>query len=385
VVLSVIALSVFARKAPGYVVSSLEEALDKDISVGDVQYQFPLSFEVGQLSINERGEFKGENSFYAENVSVSLRPYELLKKRIVFDTIVIAEPQLTIRKFRGEMIHAFGQREEHRPVLRREAPRAPEAPRPEARRAPAIAVEVKELRISQGAVKLIDYDIDARGFVIVFHNLNARVRNFTSGTPHAPLSYEMDTLLLQGRNVGPARLSGSGWSRLENLDTEMNMRLEGFWLPYFAPYYQKVTPSRIQDGVVDVQSTTVIRDLDWTTNARVNIRRLLFEQYESDNQILGFDAMSIVEILQDNAGRIALDLIIRWNMKDPNVTFEDALKRSIRHSVKSTFELNIDRVVGKTLEKISQQGPDFLKDDWQNVIKDEKFGGVLDKILQIVE
>jgi len=234
-------------------------------------------------------------------------------------------------------------------------------------------------------VKLIDYDIDARGFVIVFHNLNARVRNFTSGTPHAPLSYEMDTLLLQGRNVGPARLSGSGWSRLENMDTEMNMRLEGFWLPYFAPYYQKVTPSRIQDGVVDVQSTTVIRDLDWTTNARVNIRRLLFEQYESDNQILGFDAMSIVEILQDNAGRIALDLIIRWNMKDPNITFEDALKRSIRHSVKSTFELNIDRVVGKTLEKISQQGPDFLKDDWQNVIKDEKFGGVLDKILQIVE
>ena len=152
--------------------------------------------------------------------------------------------------------------------------------------------------------------------------------------------------------------------RIESKDMETALDVDEVWLPFYAPYYQKVTSSQINDGVLSIKSQTAIRNLNWTTNAQAELRRLQFSQLESGNEIMGFDAQSILDILRNNQGNIQLSLMIRYNMNDPSMNFERALRRSLQDSIKATFLSNIHTVVSNTIEKFSKDGgTDYLKKD----------------------
>ena len=106
---------------------------------------------------------------------------------------------------------------------------------------------------------------------------------------------------------------------------------------------------------MDVQSTTHIQNLDWTTNARVAIKDLAFGEFEPGGQLFGFDAQAIVDILRNQAGQITLDLILRWDLKDPDMTFKTVLRKSIERSIKATFLNNLDNVLMNTLDRVSEE------------------------------
>ena len=380
VTVAMVALSVTLRNAPDMLVSAFERQWDKDITVDTTRFQFPATVHMSGVTVNERNRFQEENSLYIKDLSVVVNPYPLFRRRLVVERIYFDSPQVTIRKHRGELFHAFAKAAPARPLAVPEEERPREAPM-----RPGMAIEIHEVEVKEGVFRFIDYDIDQKGFAVTAQNLTINLKDYFSDDPYVPISFMLEGDLVQGRDLPPAKIEGQGWLRLEDMATDTNLNFQGVWLPYFDPYYQKISPSRIKDGVLDVHSTTIIQNADWTTNARANIRRLQFEAYEENNQILGFDADSILEILRDHQGQIALDIVVRWDLKDPEMTFEKALRKSIRHSVKSTFLLHVDRVVEKALDRISEEGPDVIKEDWQNLIQDEKIQNTIIDFLEAIE
>jgi hypothetical protein len=383
-----IAAGILSRKVPGIVVDILEKQLGKDISIGDIQYDFPLNLVIQDFVVSDPGKEAGANLFSVQKMDVRLSPRALFKKRIVVESAIFSKPVILIRHFHTHIEHALTPvtKNIQTPLSNDSTSMANElSAETDASTTAALPIEIQHLKIDSGVIRYVDYAIDLKGFVISLNDINLSASNYISDKPDQAIQYKITATLDQGRQTPGATIKADGSFRLSNYDANSNAGIKGLWLPYFEPYYRRITPSRIDDGEIEIQSTTTVENHNLISNARVNIRRLKFGQLEQGDQILGFEASSIFEILRDNAGQIALDLILRWDMNDINTSFEDALRKSIRHSIKSTFVLNLETVVSNTLNKLVSQGPDYVKKDWKNILGDDSVQDILGQFLKNIE
>ncbi len=383
-----ITTGILSRKVPGLVVDILQKQLGKDISIGDIQYHFPLNLVIQDFVVSDPGKAAGENLFSVQRMDVQINPSALFNKRIVIESAIVSKPVILIKHFHTHIEHALTpvSKNVDTPSSDESTPMDDELSAETNESSTAtLPIEIQNLEINSGVIRYVDYAIDLKGFVISLNDINLVASNYVSDQLDQPIQYKISANLDQGRETPGARITTDGSIRLSNYDTNNNAGIKGLWLPYFEPYYRRVTPSRIDDGEIEIQSTTTVEHQNLMSNARVNIRRLKFGELEQGNQILGFEASSIFEILSDNAGQIALDLILRWNMNDPNTSFEDALRKSIRHSIKSTFALNLETVVSNTLNKLVTQGPNYVKKDWKSIISDDSVQDILGQFLKKVE
>jgi uncharacterized protein involved in outer membrane biogenesis len=364
------ALTVLARRTPELLVAALERGLGKEVTLSGIRWAFPATFEVRELVIAERGAFAGEVSLAVQNARIEVHPAAAFGGRLVLSEIRIDKPQIFIRKLRGRVAHALSaEAAPGGPAAPREA--GPARPR-KAGKAPALVIG--RLSVRGGTLQWIDYDIAREGFVVELGKIDADVRNLAFGAGDARTTYEIAGEITQGRERGPAPVRASGWTRVGSLETDANLTAENLWIPYFAPYAGRVTASRIEDGFLSVQSTTLIRDRDLTSNARLVAKDLVFGATEPGNELFGYDAAAILDILRNQAGHITLDIVVRWDMKDPSATFESVLRRSISHSLKATFFSNIQNVVEKALDKAVEGDLDAAGGDLKDLFRQIRRG-----------
>ena len=355
--------AILIRRVPDMVVTVLEKQLGKDVSLADLRYSFPGTLQISKLAIIESGEFKGETSFYVENVTVEINTAALLAHKIALTELTVENPQITIRKYKGKVIHALSM---PMPAAGDASPDASGAGA-SSERAP-VPFSIEKLHVRHGILKWIDYDIAREGFAVVCQNITADVQNLSLDRPDAKMTYELGADIVQVRGRKSAAVEARGWTKLDNIDTDASVSVRGLWLPYFSPYYQTVTSSVLQDGTADIQSSTHILRGQWTTNARLGLTDLAFASFEPDGKLFGFEAAPLIDILRNQAGRITLDLVIEWDMNDKSLTFKQVVRRSIEQSIKRTFLTNLQNVVGNALERI-QSDPDGLKKDWKGVLE----------------
>ncbi len=354
---------VLARQAPALFVSILEKELGKKVTLEGIRYQFPSGLHVRRLAVIEKGAFEGESSLYVENVDLAINLPALLNREIQITQIQIDNPQIIIRKTGGRISHAFTPSETARPASAApaDAPQSPSKP------AEPVAFSIGHLVIKNGIVRWIDYDVVREGFAVQIQEIQADIKDFTLKIRNQRTTYDFEAAVVQGRDRHPARIEAKGWTNALNADTDAAMVVQGLWLPYFAPYYQQVTPATLQDGTLDLKATALVLNRDLEVNAHAEISNPVFTSFEPDGGLFGIDAPSILGLLKNRSGRVPLDIVVRWNMADASMTFERVLRKSIADSLRATFFNNIQNVVENTLEKYSQD-PDGFKKDWKSLI-----------------
>jgi len=371
------ASAILLRKLPDLTVSFLEKCLQKGVSLQEVDYHFPGKIKIKNLAVNELGRFKDENSLYVEKLTATFELRRLLfERKLVIPELTVIHPQITVRRMKRVYYHALSGKKE---MKAEEQSRAGNA-KGRSGGIP-LPVEIERVTVEAGAVQVIDYDASEKGFAMQLHGLEAAVRQLSTTRAHVPAQFELKGFLAQGRSQPPAEITASGSHRFLNKDTDMNLNVTGIWLPYFEPYYRKVTASRLQDGVADIRSKTMIEHKGLITNARMDFRRLRFLEVEAGGRVLGLDADFFLNFLKNQAGRISLDVQLRWDLEDNQMTFEKVLRSGMKASFESALVQGLGNVVSGTLGLIAEEGADFVKKDWKNIIKKDAVEDVVGKIL----
>lgn len=363
------------RKLPDLAVQNIRQTLGREVSIGVLRVDFPLRLRMDRLLVTENEPFKGEPAFYVERVEASVDAWEFLtSKKIVFTDVTLVRPRMIFRKTGGKLYHAFRIRPSAAPAA---------SPANAATSRPSVPpLRFDRIRVRDGEAQLMDYDADAKGFVVTLLRLSADLDDLTLPSDGSRLAFKAEGFLSQGRETPPARLTVKGhWTR-ETLEGRSELELSGVQLPYFEPYYRNVTPSRISDGELDLVATADSPNGILTSNSNWKLRRLTFDRSEPGNELLGFDANLIRNILADDAGNLGLDLVVTMDLRDRSTRFRDVLRNSIRRSVKATFLANFDTAVKNTVERIASDGSDLFKDkNWKDLIKKNKIEDVVNQVM----
>lgn len=343
-------VNLFSKKAPEFLRSAIERALNKKVIIQSIGYHFPGTFELEGFEVKESEPFSGETSFYVDHIRLSVSPMSFSQKKLIIDSIDVENAGIFVRKYRGHLVHALSN------AMKRNPADASETAVNDSGNTvrTALPLEIHEFNVNKSNFRFIDYDVDANGFVIALDAISAKVKNV-----HFPLSanktfYDVTARLPQGRDQQPAVIQISGWTAFSSKDTDAHVMIQRIFLPYFRPYYAQVTQASIESGYLDTRMGLRIENSDLAMNADLEIAELLFGNYELDNQLFGLNAEEILSFLKDQSGRLKLQITARWNLADRNVRAKDVIRQSIERSLKNTVLGNVGNILGNVIQRLGK-------------------------------
>lgn len=335
-----VGISILSKQAPGLLVASIEKALNRKVSVGAVHYQFPSYFEIERFEIREDPPFAGEPLFQADDIQMSVSPISLYEKKLVIDKIEVTAARVFLRKIRGRVLHALSG------ATNQTGEGASPSGAPGAVRGRAgMPLAIREFILTKSDFQFVDYDVEEKGFVVAFEDIDARVKNIERPPSPRRVFYRANARMLQGRDERPAEFSVSGWTRPDRWDTEASFSAKGVYIPYFRPYYAQVTDAAIEDGYGDARLALSIDKKYLTGTADFEIAGLLFQSYETGDQLFGLKAGEILSFLKDSSGRLKFQISFDWDLKDRSVKAKNVVRRSIEKSLKNTVIGNVENLL----------------------------------------
>ncbi len=364
-VLLLAAVHFISQKTPQVLRSAIERSFGKKVIIQSIDYQFPWGFELRGFEVKESEPFAGETAFSVDRVRLDVSPMSLSQRKLILDRVQVDKAVIVLRKYRGRWTHALSNAKQRDPVQTGGG----EPPTKEEARRRVLPLEIRQFTLSQSAFQLIDYDVDANGFVIVLDEIQAKVKNITFPFSANKTFYEIRARLPQGRSQPPGFLEASGWTGFASTDTDANLSLRGVFLPYFRPYYAQVTQAAIENGTLDSRTNLHIENRDLVINMDLEVTSLLFQSYELNDQLFGLNADEILSFLKDQSGRLRFQIVARWNLDDRGVRARDVIRQSIERSIKNTVLGNVGNILQNTIQKISEGGVDGTTTDIEGTIK----------------
>lgn len=365
--LAVFGVLAFSKKAPGLLRAGIEKALQKNVRIQDIEYHFPSRFILHGFEVKEAAPFEGETCFYVEEIELKVSPMALSKRELIIDELSVENADVVIRQRHGKLFHALSSALARN--KNRGAAAGSDAQEESAASVTSVPLTIRQFNLKNSNFRYMDYDAQEGGFVFTLDQINADIQNIMVPFLDEETSYHLRARLLQGRDQRPGEFSLSGWTRFKDKDTDATFSLKNLHLPYFQPYYAKVTPAMIREGELNSNAVIRIASKKFIGNIDFEVVGLLFETYESDNQLFGLKAEELLSFLKDSSGRLKFPISVEWDMADPNVKVKDVIRRSIERSLKSTILGNVGKIVQKVIQKIGESGTDGAKDGVENVVK----------------
>ncbi len=365
---AVFAVSLFSKRAPGLLRDAISRALDKDVSIGSIEYHFPAVFELENFEIKEKAPFQGETSFYVDYLRLEVSPLSLSKKKLIIDKVEVENANFVIRKWHGRLLHALS--DAMKKLNKSKVPQNDAAHLPKTSSAASLPLEIHQFTVRKSHFKFVDYDVQEGGFVVALSPVDAGIKEIAFPFSSNKTSYDTYANLPQGRDERPAVIKLSGWTEFLTFDTDANFSAQGVFLPYFKPYYGQVTPAAIENGFLDAHANFRLSDKNLVMNLDLMISNLFFRAYETENELFGLKADEILSFLKDRSGQLHFPIVARWNIADRSVRARDVIRKSIERSLKNMILGNIGNVLENTIRKIGDKGFDQGgKDDLEGVAK----------------
>jgi len=361
VVLIASALTVFAYQAPHMLRTALAGALGKKVVIRSILFKLPGTFMLDGFEIQEESPFEGETCFYVDRLVLQVSPFSLFKKVLLVDKLDVQGATIIIRKRGHRLYHALSN------TAKKTTAASPSSKEP-SKGGTGAPLETRSFSFSDCHFKFIDYDVQSEGFVIGLEQIDGEIQRIRFPV-QGKTSYRLKAFLSQGRDERPAALSIEGRTDFRSLDTDAGAIVENLFLPYFRPYYGQVTQAAIERGYLDSKIRLDIVSRKIKLNADLAVTELLFQDYESGNELFGLRADDMLSFLKDSSGRLRFQLQAEWDLNDRNVRPKEVLRRSIERSLKGTVFGNVGNLLQKTIEKIGEQGTEKTKNELQDTLK----------------
>ena len=346
------AANLIQRKAPDFLRSAIEEALNKKVLIQSIDYHFPSTFELTGFEIREKEQpFVGETSFYVDRVVLNVSPMVLSKKALILTDLQVEDAVIVLRKFHGKLYHALsGATPSEAAVSSGEVTEKSTA----GKKALPLTLQIDHFQLKNCHFQFADFDVRKDGFVMGLDKIDAQIKNISVPPSERKTSYEISAELLQERDQRRAKATISGWTQFDTMDTDAVFSLTGVHVPYFRPYYGQVTGALINDGYTDVHATLNVAQRVLALNLGFELSGLLFESYEGGDRLFGLNADEVLSFLKDSSGRLKFQIMVKWNTSDKAIKLRDVFRQSIERSLRQTVLGNVGNILMNALQKVSE-------------------------------
>ena len=216
------------------VLPKAEEALGRDVSLGEVEISLFKGITLHNLVVGER---EGTEPFVAADRVVlryQLRP--LLQRRVVIDEVRLEAPLIRVERLEDGTFN-FSD------LLEREETEEAVAEEPDGEREP-VDLLVSEVAVLRGRILVVDHAISPETpFRFEVEQLDFSARD---------ISLERSFPWSLGGRLNGSRLAASGTIDPQTATGEADLEIADFDVTAFAPYYRDAVPGRLESMTVNL-------------------------------------------------------------------------------------------------------------------------------------
>ncbi len=360
-----------AVKGKEIVVAKIQESTQKKATIGSVTLIPPINIKINKLNI--------EGLMSADSVYVSPSILGFMRGKLVFNLLKLKRPHISyeLKPVKKEeppivsntMVESALNAAEA--VLIKENPPAKE-PLPAAPQQAIVPMIFKNIRVKNGNVDLIDYNVSNEGLKIAITEIDLKLTNLylmpVSETAHFDLKANIPWK--DGSSVGKILLNG--WINLFKKDMQADLKIKDIDGVYLYPYYASwVNLEKARIGKAKLNFNSDIHGLNNDITATCHLELAEMERVQRQNGEDASRTEKITDVVLDifralNQGKIVLDFTIKTKMDQPQFGFSNikmALENKIAEGRKANGTLtdNVIAFPGKVIEGTVKEAGDVTK------------------------
>ena len=331
----IIALAIFfsivylflAFRGKPFLVSKLESATQKKVTIGSLHVSPPFNLVIKNLNIEGTGKI-GE-------IYLSPSVLGFFVGRLAFNSIKVVNPEFTFERMvkpeESQAVAQIGEAKKATLARKKTLPR----------------LIFKHLKIKDGKIKFSDHTVGPEGIRISVENLNLTINNIYSFPGTVITSFDLQGRLPWKEGMSDGKISLEGWINLGKKDMQASLKIEDIDGVYLYPYYSNwvdLEKTRIQKA--NLNFTSNINGLNNNVVAECHLEltdivRKPLADGESEEKASRI-ANQVLDIFRSmNQGKIVLDFTLRTKMDSPQFGFDN---------IKSAFENKITQARGGSIK-----------------------------------
>jgi len=200
---------------------SLKSALNRNVVLESVSYQFPLTLKAQNINIAHNvddGQF-----FLAKNIIAQLSFEALVQRRLVFRSVIFIEPVVIIEKIKSEEDTVDVQERRYGiivPPVQAEPNIAGDQSSVKSTQNKQEVVKINEFILKQGNIQYTNSSID-KDFSVAIEDVFLKVHNLTFPIEPGRSDFSISgRLVKKGNPLSGSTVEGSGWVDIVNRDME---------------------------------------------------------------------------------------------------------------------------------------------------------------------
>ena len=299
----------------------LEQALGEGFSVEKIDLTW-RSVELTNAVFKKPG---GMPVLKADSVFLSLDLAGVLRKEMVFSTVVLKNPYFLIETDRrGNYLNPF-----HR------AGDAPAGALP--------PVVVRRFVVHGGSMDYSDGKVSRTPLVTRLRDIELEVKDI-----RLPLEGTISPFVLEAAipgNQGRGVIKAAGKIDLKTLDLGGTIALKGLDITGFKPYFQKKGDANITKGSLGLDMKANVAGGYIKAPGRAVLKNLEFQSAGTiRDTFLGVPRSGVMSLLKNRNGEIAIDFILQGDIRNPRFSLRESFAEKITIGLAENLGLSVSRI-----------------------------------------
>ncbi|MCM8794086.1 MAG: DUF748 domain-containing protein [Candidatus Omnitrophica bacterium] len=286
------------------IISNLEKALQKKVSIGSLEIIPPFNVKIRNLNI--------EGLLKVDTVSISPSILGLFTGSIALNNLSILKPEFTY---------------ERSAPAETTSPTAPTSLSSLPQKISPPQFICKQINIQNGIINFVDRTVSPDSIKIMIKDLNLKVTNLYLFPQSVVTNFVLKGNIPWREGEAEGKIFAQGWLNLFRKDMQATIKIEDIDGVYLYPYYSHwvdLEKARIQSAKLNFLSDIHGLNNNVTANCRLELTDIVRkprppgEQAEKAEMI----ADAVLDIFRAlNQGKIVLDFTIRTRMDRPEFNF----------------------------------------------------------------
>jgi len=330
------------RMAVGIIKGKIVEALGPESEVKDLKVGW-FTVEVDGLRIKGRQGWPAADALRVERVVIAPIVRSLLSDTIRIGSITVVRPYLSALRTRDGKLQVVPSLLE-KPAQNGKGPAGP----------PARAVAISRLTVEDGAAELFDATVAQPPVKIRFERIQGTVRNVIVPSLKGKSQFDLTAVVKGVRRDGRGSLAG--WAEGASKDSSVKTELRSLDLVTFQPYLSKAAETRIQNGALDLDLESEVRNNHIQAPGRVVITDLEFAPAAGAlDTFMGLPRAAVVKFLKNKDNKIAVNFTIQGDINNPQFTLREAFATRMASGMAEVLGLSI-RGVAEGVGTLGRKG-----------------------------
>lgn len=226
----------------------------------------------------------------------------------------------------------------------------------------ALPVRIAAMRISKGAIDLLDWQVARKSVLGVsnprghYHLSKLHNVSFTAEQLTIPNTEQPMAVRLELDSQGGGHLLIAGDIAPKGLDSHLKLELNTLNVMPYRPYFQKQGDLEISAGTLSATSSLTISKRILNAPGTLRLKGLAFDHASTKGALLGVPAWALVTFLSDNKDEMSVQFKVNGSLDNPRFSIQQSLVDQVASALSSKIGVPTVSDVGKGILGIGEKG-----------------------------